>query len=374
MPRVVVQIEQDRMTVFKHSAVLFVSLLTAGSAWGKANDPREKTARTACLSGDYAKGAALLSELYVETKNPAFIYNQGRCFEQNRRFEEAIARFEEYVRVGKKLSKADKAEAQKHIADCQSLMAKAAPGAAPGSTGAVEESSKEAKQRAAKKACLTGDPVAGVAILTDLYLDTSDPTYLFNQGRCFEQNRRYADAIGRFREYLEKAKGLSTADKADTERHIANCASYSRETPAEGARTATPNAQIEKAPSVERKPAEVVPASTEPGAGRPGRGLRIAGAVAAGVGVAGLATGLVLNLKANSMSSDLEESWNSKTNSTRQSYKTGAWAAYGTGAACVVGGAVLYYLGLRRGDQAAPVALVPAVGPDMAGTFIVGAF
>jgi hypothetical protein len=30
-----------------------------------------------------------------------------------------------------------------------------------------------------------------VEILAGLYVDTNDPTYIFNQGRCFEQTHRY---------------------------------------------------------------------------------------------------------------------------------------------------------------------------------------
>lgn len=57
-------------------------------------------ARTACLAGDYSKGATILSQLFVETKDPNYIYNQARCFEQNSRYQEALSRFQEYLRVG----------------------------------------------------------------------------------------------------------------------------------------------------------------------------------------------------------------------------------------------------------------------------------
>lgn len=82
---------------------------------------------------------------------------------------------------------------------------------------------KDAEARAAKRACLTGDPAKGVELLTDLFIESNDPTYIFNQGRCYEQNNRYKDAIGRFREYLRKAKDASEADRADAEKHIADC-------------------------------------------------------------------------------------------------------------------------------------------------------
>jgi len=51
---------------------------------------------------------------------------------------------------------------------------------------------KEAKERAARKACLSGDYDKGVEILSDLFLDTVDANYIFDQARCFEQNNRCA--------------------------------------------------------------------------------------------------------------------------------------------------------------------------------------
>ena len=99
-------------------------LLAARTASAKDVEGQERVARTACLAGDFAKGVTILSELFVATEDPVYIFNQGRCFEQNHRYEDALARFQEYLRVGKKLSKSDKTGAQKHIADCQSLLAK----------------------------------------------------------------------------------------------------------------------------------------------------------------------------------------------------------------------------------------------------------
>ena len=76
--------------------------------------------------------------------------------------------------------------------------------AAPNAMGANVES----KERAAKKACLVGDVEKGVEILADLYVDTNDATYIYNQGRCFEQNGKNDQAVLRFKEYLRKAKDL----------------------------------------------------------------------------------------------------------------------------------------------------------------------
>jgi tetratricopeptide (TPR) repeat protein len=83
--------------------------------------------------------------------------------------------------------------------------------------------SKAAKEKAAKKACATGDFAKGVDLLADLFVDTNDFSWVYNQGRCYQQNNRWEQAISRFREYLRKAKDISESDRAETERQIADC-------------------------------------------------------------------------------------------------------------------------------------------------------
>lgn len=347
-----------------------VPVLFTWAAWAKDIDRKEAEARMACLAGEYAKGVAILSELFVQTKIPDFIYNQGRCFEQNHRYEDAIARFREFLRVDKKISKSDRANAEKHIADCQHLLEEQ-----PAATKTIptEKASYEVRERSAKRACLTGDPTEGVAILTDLYLDTKDPTHLFNQGRCFEQNRRYEDAVGRFREYLVKAKNLSQADKTDTEQHIASCESYLQDQPTRLAgtppKTAEDSHTTEGASVLDKKQLDVSMPPVKD-TGEAGRGLRITGGGLVVAGVTGLAVGALLNLKANSMSSDLNNDWNPALNATRGTYKTAAWIGYTAGAVCSVAGAVLYYWGWRRETRAASIAVLPSIGRDMAGPLL----
>ena len=70
---------------------------------------------------------------------------------------------------------------------------------------AAQAQDRQSQEREAKRACIAGDYTKGVAILSELYADTNDPTYIFNGGRCFQQNGRYEEAILRFREYLRKA-------------------------------------------------------------------------------------------------------------------------------------------------------------------------
>jgi tetratricopeptide (TPR) repeat protein len=372
--------------MFGLSLVLFA--LSGRTAAAASKDAKERLAKKACLSGDPEKGVAILSELYVDTDEPVFVFNQGRCYEQNRRYQDAIGRFQEYLRVAKNARKGDKAAAKEHIADCQKLIAEdanasrtkaAEPAGEPTTAREVRKLGTDLRERTAKRACLTGTPSEGVAILTDLYLDTNDPNYIFNQGRCFEQNRQYEDAIGRFREYLIKATNLNEQARNDTEKHIANCQSYlsgKQTTTTSTGTTATQPSAVQSSTvevRVSAQPTDVTGSLPRLPATRPGGGLRAAGWIGITVGGAGLISGLVLNLKANSLKTDLENDYNPDVASSRQSYKTMAWLAYGVGGACLAGGVVLSYLGWRRG-RTADLALAPSIGPDMAGAALLGAF
>jgi len=243
--------------------------------------------------------------------------------------------------------------------------------------------SSEEKERAARMACLSGDSAKGVAILTELFIDTKDSTYIFNQARCFEQGLRYAEAIARFQEYLRVAKKASKSEKADAEKHIVDCEGLLAKQQALAVATPPPA----PAPVLTRQPAAPVPvvAASPPvvqqvnpqPAGSSGSGLRTAGVITVAVGGVALVAGVVLNLKVNSMASDLQKTdgYTSNKESDRKTYETLGWVSYGVGAACVATGAVLYYLGQRPGSAgSSSVALVPAFAPGQAGAILKGAF
>ena len=93
--------------------------------------------------------------------------------------------------------------------------------------------------------------------------------------------------------------------------------------------------------------------------------------------MAALVTGIALNLKVNSMATDLEKAgnFNRDTDTSRKNYKTLGWVSYGVGAACLAGGSLLYYLGWRAGSgSASAVAFAPTLAPGMAGAALKGAF
>jgi len=265
----------------------------------------------------------------------------------------------------------------------------------------VHAASRQARERAARKACLVGDYVKGVSILSDLFLDTKDPNLIYNQGRCLEQNRRYEDAIARFQEYLRVATKASADDKAEAEKHIAACQALLAKQagqvalpsasglPATGATAPqsapAPQPPVQWLPMPAQPPVMLVqpaPAAgtlqQPPPAPAPGLGLRTAGITTAAVGAAALVAGIIVNVKVNGMASDMETTpggYSPGKESDRKSYEALGWAGYGVGAACVATGVVLYFLGLRAAwRSSSPVALVPALAPGQAGARVTGAF
>jgi tetratricopeptide (TPR) repeat protein len=239
------------------------------------------------------------------------------------------------------------------------------------SSGA-KQGSRESRERDARRACLNGDYTAGVALLSELFLDFKNPTYIFNQGRCYEQNQRFEEAIARFREYLR----TGGRDSAVAEQHIAECeALQKKNSPAPAPVAQAPTLAsalpvVQPGPVAEAKQQPALPAA-------PGSGLRIAGAVAAGVGVAGLVAGIVFNLKANSLADSIDppnHMFNRDTESTRGSYETYSWVGYGIGAAGLVAGVVLYGVGWTRAGSTPEVALLPTFGPGLAGAAVKGVF
>jgi hypothetical protein len=101
------------------AAALVALVATAGAARAQDRDPRELEAKKACLGGRTDRGIELLAELYAETNDPTYIYNQGRCFQQSGRPREALTRFREYMRKAPNMAPDDKALVQGYITELE---------------------------------------------------------------------------------------------------------------------------------------------------------------------------------------------------------------------------------------------------------------
>jgi hypothetical protein len=247
---------------------------------------------------------------------------------------------------------------------------------------AQAKSNAQAQEKAAKRACAAGDYRKGVEILADLYVDTGDSNYVFNQARCYEQSHQWVNAADRFREYLLKAQNAPASDRDDAEKHLATCKRYQEEGQAKNAPPPLQTPVFVTAPALAPPappPAQI--ATTPIGANSPppqessGAGLRTTGIVVAGVGLATLGAAIALNVKANQLARDASNTQKPSTESSQKSYKTGAMICYGTGAAALVTGGVLYLLGRRSGEEKpAAVALLPSWTPGLATITLSGGF
>jgi hypothetical protein len=220
-------------------------------------------------------------------------------------------------------------------------------------TPAVRAADPRAEE--ARRACLAGRTQRGIDLLALLYAETRDANYIYNQGRCFQQNGRPEEAISRFQEYLRKAGDLSEAEQADVRKQIADCQ-----------QTAAEQEQRRHMPA----PAAT---TTSPELPDPGHGLRVGGAITAAVGAAALGAGLVLNVRARSIEKEIETRFQTTGDFSRRTYDSGhqawtlAWIGYATGAAALGAGALCYYLGTRSPGAAPEISALPALAPGLAG-------
>jgi hypothetical protein len=248
---------------------------------------------------------------------------------------------------------------------------------------------RETQEKMAKKACITGDFRKGVDILGDLYVETNDLTYVYNQGRCFEQNHMWQEALDRFREFERKSPAGASDGAEELGRHIAECQSH---LDAEKAAKVVPIAPVETPPTAvpaatpqlhDSTPAPL-PASTSlpadslvaPAVSNDGHGtLRTAGFVVGAVGVAALATGVVFNLKSNSLTNDMYPPgrYDADKDSTRKSYETLSWVGYGLGAAGIVAGTTMVVLGWNT-KATSTALLVPQPIPGGAAVTLKGVY
>jgi hypothetical protein len=257
-------------------------------------------------------------------------------------------------------------------------------GAAQVAGAASKPANRQTMEKAAKKACITGDVRKGIDLLGDLYVETNDIVYIYNQGRCFEQNSRCAESLDRFNEYLRKATDLTAKEKAEVDSHIEECekrlAKQASSSVAPAPASAPAPLQTATLPAASLVPTvsqamPAAPAAEE----RTTLRLRTAGALTASVGVLALAGGLVCNLKANGLTSDLNRpaGWDRGKASSRDTYETLGWVGYGLGAAAVATGVTLFVLGERSSTSVnAPpaMALTPVLLPGSVSLTLQGSY
>jgi hypothetical protein len=216
----------------------------------------------------------------------------------------------------------------------------------------AQESGQDPRVGEAKTACVGGDLQKGIRLLAELYTASGDPIWLFNQGRCFQQNDQLTQALSRFKEFLRKSEGAPGEDVADARKYIAELEAELQK--------AQPASKSPAAPSAE--PSVAVSTTAGPAAPetRPGRGLRYTGLGTIIAGGAFLATGAVFSVLVNKSNKDIESQTNQGTGvdwsavsgkySDGSRYETLQWVFYGVGAAATIAGSVLYWMGMTPAE------------------------
>jgi len=217
----------------------------------------------------------------------------------------------------------------------------------------------------AKKSCLGGHADRGIELLAELYAETNDPTYIYNQGRCFEQNGRTSEAVTRFREYLRKATAASADERAQLEKHINELESQSRV-------PSPTTAPAQAAPPTSPAPVVVVQAPATGASPERAHHLKILAAVVGGVGVLAVGGGVAMGLRASSLSTEVSN--DAKTGTYSQSkFDSGERAqtleivGYSVGAAALITSAILYYMGADSGQPRETPAVSVSVGAGTIG-------
>ncbi len=214
----------------------------------------------------------------------------------------------------------------------------------------------EARHREAEAACSSGRLEEGVRILAELFAQTDDGNYIFNQGRCYQKNGHHAEALARFQMYLRR----SDADPAAATRarqlilELQGLPAAPAPSPAASAPPPTGLAPpAGRAEAAEGSPPELGARLEVPSIGRT---LRVAGLVTTGAGLAALGVATYFGMQTTWLEEDGREL------ARRTAPDLGAieslnqrghrafllqWVFLGVGATAVSTGALLYYLGVR---------------------------
>jgi hypothetical protein len=221
-----------------------------------------------------------------------------------------------------------------------------------GRVAEAQEAGQDPRVGEAKTACVAGDVPKGIRLLAELYTASGDPIWIFNQGRCYQQNDQLTQALSRFKEFLRKSQGAPGEDVRDAQKYIAEI-----EAELQQAQTAAKSAYAP--PGKPAATASTTAGTTEPEA-KPGRGLRYAGVSAMVVGGAALAAGVAFSVLMNKTAKDIESQTNNPNGANWSAvsgkyadgsrYETLQWISYGVGAAASIAGGVLYWMGATTAE------------------------
>jgi hypothetical protein len=262
--------------------------------------------------------------------------------------------------------------------------AKKAP---PPKAEAPEEPAGGTMAEEARIACLSGDWQRGVRVLAEIYVQSKEPTWLYNQGRCYQQGNQGTLAINRFRDFLRVAPESSPL-VAKAKSHIAEIeADLKKAEPVAPAAPppSTTTIVVPAPPAAAPTPPPSAPAAPPPVVEAPSRSTASRATIIslAAVGVLGLGAGIFSSVKVSSLESEATTLHASQLASQRDeasTYETLQWVGYGVGAAALVGAGVVYAVSGRSSaeghtaSRADRTGVSPLWGRGLAGISLGGTF
>ena len=197
---------------------------------------------------------------------------------------------------------------------------------------------------------------SAIAEFKAAYELSREPDLLFNIAQAYRLKGDCVQALRTYRNYLRLRPDAENRPIA--EQHIATVEACAESKGGERRTGSAPGGP---------PPGAAIPATGPDHGDRGGRTLKIAGIATAGGGVLSLAVGLYFGRKAASAADDVEAAcasgcaWSDvmDRDAEGRSAEKLQWVFYGLGAAALVGGGVIYYLGLRREAPASSVVLAP---------------
>jgi tetratricopeptide (TPR) repeat protein len=218
---------------------------------------------------------------------------------------------------------------------------------------------QQAREKEAKKACLAGKNSyeQGIEILAELFAITNEPTYIYNQGRCYQQNNQPDLALSRFQEYLRKDPKMTPKEKATLEKYMKECADQIAKNQPPTTVAAPPTPQpVKVAELPEPVATQTVISPVQEPTTHSGRGLRIAGVTMTAIGFLTLGGAATFHWLHNEKEKDFKEGevWTNEKQSRSNLYKNLAVIGYGIGAATVTTGIILSLVGWNSGKTEEP--------------------
>ncbi len=224
-----------------------------------------------------------------------------------------------------------------------------------------------ARFRAAEAARDAGEFSTAARNYLDAYKALPDAEFLFNAGQMYILAGDLQNARVHLEKYLVEDPNGRAVDEA--RRALATLPPPAEPRPTEGTIGATAAGgdptSITSGP-VERPPPE-----------SPGRGLRIAGLVIASGGVATLGTGVFFGLRARSIAGEAKDwdMYDPERDAQGERAEKLMIVFTGIGAAAVITGGVLYYLGHRaRTSAETALTIAPLASGDVTGFAVEGSF